>query len=116
MAQLDVVTLLLAAVALSALIMIFFLAAESRRLASARADLLWAFLRRRGVRRDALVARTGERAVRLAEMRCAACSSRGECLALLADGASAPAADCPNGLLFDRAPSRGASSTAATAT
>lgn len=102
MGPLNVSTLILALVALGALVMLFALAAESRRLATARADLLWAFLRRRGVRRDALVSRTGERAVRLAEMRCAACSSRGECLALLAEGGAAPAPGCPNGALFQR--------------
>jgi hypothetical protein len=102
MAGLNVATLLLAVVVVAALVSLLTLAAGSRRLATARADLLWAFLRRRGTRRAALVARAGERAVRVAEMRCAACSSRGECLALLAEGAASPAADCPNAALFER--------------
>jgi hypothetical protein len=100
MTEFNIATLLLALVALGSLIALFLLVAESRRLAMARADLLWAFLRRRGTRREALVGRAGERAVRIAEMRCASCSSRGECLALLAEGAAAPAPGCPNAALF----------------
>jgi hypothetical protein len=100
----DLSILLLTIVALGTLIMLFTLVTDSRRLARARADLLWAFLRRRGTRRDALVAQTGERAVRVAEMRCAACPTRGECLALLAEGASTPLADCPNAALFRKSP------------
>ena len=102
MTDLDLSTVLLAVVALGTLMALFALAADARRLASARADLLWAFLRRRGTRREALIARAGERAVRTAEMRCAACSSRGECLVLLAEGATAPAPGCPNAALFQR--------------
>ncbi len=100
MTELNVATLLLALVALGSLTALFLLVADTRRLATARADLLWAFLRRRGTRREALVDRMGERAVRVAEMRCASCSSRGECLVLLAEGAAAPAAGCPNSTLF----------------
>ena len=92
--------LLVALVALASLIALFVLVADSRRLATARADLLWAFLRRRGLRREALVARIGERPVRVAEMRCASCASRGDCLASLADGAAKPPDDCPNIPLF----------------
>ena len=95
-----VATLLVALIALASLIALFVLVADSRRLAMARADLLWAFLRRRGLRRDALVGRIGERPVRVAEMRCASCASRGDCLALLADGSTAPAPGCPNAALF----------------
>jgi hypothetical protein len=102
MTEYDFSLLVLAVVVLGTLITLFGVVGDSRRLATARADLLWAFLRRRGTRREALVARNGERAVRIAEMRCAACSSRGECLALLAEGAATPAADCPNAALFAR--------------
>jgi hypothetical protein len=107
MTGLNLSVLLLAAVALGTLITLFLLVSDSRRLATARADLLWAFLRRRGTRREALVARAGERAVRVAEMRCAACSSRGECLALLAEGAAAPGAGCPNAALFEKPAANG---------
>jgi hypothetical protein len=100
MPGLDLSTALFAVVVAAALVALFSIAADSRRLARARADLLWAFQRRRGTRREALVARIGERAVRLAEMRCTSCSSRGECLALLAEGAASPVADCPNAALF----------------
>ncbi|HEX4926412.1 MAG TPA: DUF6455 family protein [Burkholderiales bacterium] len=102
MIPLDIPTVVLALVALASLIALFVLVADSRRLASAGADLLWAFQRRRGAGRNALVGRMGERAVRVAEMRCAQCSSRGDCLALLAEGASAPPADCPNGSFFQK--------------
>jgi hypothetical protein len=109
-------TLALFAVLVGILALLALLLNDSRGLVNTRGDLLlWAFLRRRGVRRDALVAKIGERGVRTAEMRCSACGSRTECAALLAQGAATPPADCPNGLLFDRAPGREASSTAATA-
>ena len=100
MPELNPATLLLALVATGSLIALLLLVADSRRLAMARADILWAFLRRRGTRREALVYRAGERAVRVAEMRCASCSSRGECLVRLAEGAATPAAGCPNAALF----------------
>lgn len=61
---------------------------------------LWVFLRRQGVHRDAVAARIGERALRRAEIRCAACGSRPACAARVASGAHSPAADCPNAALF----------------
>jgi hypothetical protein len=97
----DLSTLALAIVVLASLVLLFVLVGDSRALARARADLLWAFLHRTGIRREALVARIGERALRVAEMRCTACSSRGECLARLTAGATRPCADCPNHELFD---------------
>ena len=98
----DIANLLLALAALGSLIALFLLLADSRRLAMARADLLWAFLRRSGTRREALVVRIGERGVRLAEMRCASCPSRGECLVLLADGAFSPAPGCTHATFFQK--------------
>jgi hypothetical protein len=100
MPDLNVPMLVFLAVALGTLIMLFLLVGDSRRLLRSRADpLLWAFLRRRGIRREALVARMGERGARTAEMRCAACGSRAECVQRLAEGETTPVADCPNAAL-----------------
>jgi hypothetical protein len=103
MLELNVATVLFLGIALATLIALFMLVGDSRRLTRTRADmLLWAFLRRRGVRREALVAKVGERGARAAEMRCAACGSRIECVERLAQGTTTPASDCPNGALFPR--------------
>lgn len=105
MLELNVATLLFLGIALATLITLFVLVGDSRRLTRARADmLLWAFLRRRGVRREALVAKIGERGARVAEMRCAACGSRIECAERLAQGTTTPVADCPNAELTLKSP------------
>jgi hypothetical protein len=103
MAELDFATLLTVIVVFGALVLL----ADARRLIGAE-PLVWAFLRRRGTRRAALAARLGERGVRTAELRCAACPSRRACAARLAAGATIPVADCPNAALFARPDPRGA--------
>jgi hypothetical protein len=60
----------------------------------------WGFFARRGLRREAVVARLGEETVSLAEMRCALCGSKGECRRQLRSRAKSPPADCPNVRLF----------------
>ncbi len=103
MAELNLPALVLAVVVLGSLVMLFALVGESRRLAKEGPDLpLWMFLRRRGLRRDAVIARIGDRAVRVMELRCAACGSRADCLERLAQGTAKPPADCPNATWFQR--------------
>jgi len=61
---------------------------------------LWRFLGRLGLSQESVLARAGERTARIAEMRCATCSSQAECAERLAAGAQTPVADCPNAELF----------------
>ncbi len=103
MAELNVSALVLAVVVLGTLVMLFALVGESRRMAHEGPNLpLWMFLRRRGQRRDAVIDRMGERAVRVMELRCSSCGSRADCLERLAQGTAKPPADCPNATWFQR--------------
>ena len=101
MAEVDTGTLILLVLALGAMVLLAGVFSDWRGLMESGKDLpFWSFLRRQGVRRDAIAAQIGERAIRQAEIRCAACGSRAACLARLESGADAPSADCPNAALF----------------
>ena len=105
MAEPDTGTLIWLVLALGVVVVLGGVLIDWRHLMQRSEDLpLWAFLRRQGVGRDAMTAEIGERAVRLAEMRCAACGSRGTCLARLATDSASPAIDCPNAALFAEKP------------
>ena len=54
---------------------------------------VWGFLRRRG-------SSLGRVAALQAELRCETCQAKLRCKQLVADGATQPAAQCPNGALF----------------
>ena len=72
----DTGSLALLAFGLGAIVVLAGVLFDWRRLMERGKDLpLWAFLRHRGTRRDEVAACVGERALRLAEMRCAACGS-----------------------------------------
>ena len=102
----DIGSLALLALGLGAIVVLAGVLFDWRRLMEHGEDLpLWAFLRHRGTRRDEVAACVGERALRLAEMRCAACGSMHECVERLAAGRVSPVADCPNAALFAQLPS-----------
>ena len=64
---------------------------------------LWSFLLRIGVRRSDIAARMGEPAAAEAQLRCAVCGARSECLRRLREGRG-PVGHCPNAPLVSRVP------------
>jgi hypothetical protein len=66
---------------------------------------LWGFLLRIGVRRSDIAARLGAQAAQEAELRCAVCGARRECLRRLRVH-HGPVGHCPNAPLVARVPAR----------
>ena len=101
MTEVDSVTLTVLVIALGALVILGGVLVDWRGvMKSDRTLAVWGFLGRQGFSREAVAARAGQRALRIAEMRCATCSSQEECAKRLAAGGDAPVADCPNLGLF----------------
>jgi hypothetical protein len=67
---------------------------------------VWKFLSRRGVAPADVEARIGARAALHAQLRCATCSARRDCVQRLAAGASTPVDGCPNRSLGELAQHR----------
>jgi hypothetical protein len=102
MTQVDIATLAVLTVVLGALVLLGGVLLDWRGVMSGSSTLpLWGFLARRGRSREAATAEAGQRALRLAEMRCATCSSHTECADRLAAGVDTPVADCPNTALLE---------------
>ena len=100
----DTGSLLLLALALGAIVVVAGILFDWRGLMARGGELpLWSFLRLQGVARESVAEQVGERGLRVAEMRCAACGSQQECLHRVATGNAAPVADCPNAALFGQA-------------
>jgi hypothetical protein len=101
MIQVDTVTLAVLVVVLGALVVLGGVVVDWRGVMKSDQTLaVWGFLGRQGFSRETVAARAGQRALRIAEMRCATCSSQVECAKHLAAGADSPGADCPNLALF----------------
>jgi len=101
MTEVDSFGLVLLTIVLATLVFLGGVAVDWRGAMKSDSTLaLWRFLGRLGLSQENVLARAGERAARIAEMRCATCSSQGECAQRLAAGAQTPAADCPNAELF----------------
>ena len=63
---------------------------------------IWRFLRREGITRDDAANAISARTAMQAELRCAVCGGKTQCLQRLAAGdAAAPPAHCPNVRFFD---------------
>jgi hypothetical protein len=109
MTEPDTGSLILLTLALGAVMVLASVFIDWRHVMQRAADLpLWSFLRRQGVGRDAIASQIGQRALQLAELRCAACGSRHMCAASLGSGSASPVADCPNAALFAERPSASA--------
>lgn len=101
MTQVDSVTLTVLVVALGALVVLGGVLVDWRGvMKSDRTLAIWGFLGRQGLSRETVAARVGQRALRIAEMRCATCSSQEDCARRLRAGEASPVADCPNVALF----------------
>ena len=101
MAQVDTVTLTVLVVVLGCMVLLGGVLVDWRGAMRTNQSLaIWSFLERLGFSRDAIASRAGQRALRLAEMRCATCSSQEECAKRLAAGVNSPVEDCPNTALF----------------
>jgi hypothetical protein len=101
MAQVDSATLAVLVVVLGAVVLLAGVLVDWRGAMGKDTTLaLWGFLARLGFTREAVAARAGQRGLRVAEMRCATCSSQDDCARRLADGADSPVEDCPNTSLF----------------
>ena len=101
MIEVDSFALVLLTLVLGTLGFLGGVAVDWRGAMKSNSDLaLWRFLGRLGLSEESVIARAGERAARIAEMRCATCSSQGECARRLAAGAQTPVVDCPNAELF----------------
>jgi hypothetical protein len=101
MIEVDTFGLVLLTIVLATLVFLGGVAVDWRGAMESNSSLaLWRFLGRLGFSQESVFERAGERAARIAEMRCATCSSQGECAERLAAGAPTPVVDCPNVALF----------------
>ena len=101
MIEVDTSSLIALVVVLGALLLLAGVLIDWRTLMNGEQALaVWTFLARKGQSRDAVASLAGQRALRVAEMRCATCSSQEECARRIAAGAQTPVADCPNADLF----------------
>ncbi|HEY6820529.1 MAG TPA: hypothetical protein VI321_00795 [Burkholderiales bacterium] len=101
MTEVDSFALVLLTLVLGTLVFLGGVAVDWRGAMQSSSSLaLWRFLGRMGLSQESVLTRAGERAARIAEMRCATCSSQAECAERLAAGAQTPVVDCPNAELF----------------
>src|SRR4051812_6531934 len=101
MTEVDIVSLTVLVVILGSLLFLATVTIDWRAAMKHEKTLaVWAFFQRRGQSREAVASLAGQRALRVAEMRCATCSSQEDCAKRLAAGAATPVADCPNADLF----------------
>jgi len=101
MTEVDMVSLAVLVVILGSLLFLATVTIDWRAVMKDERTLaVWAFFKLQGQSQEDVASLAGQRALRVAEMRCATCSSQEECARRLAAGATTPVADCPNADLF----------------